>query len=371
MPEHNKALLTAKQGGIVWLPDFLSEKIPALRYQTMVLPGPQYLISDDPEYIRLPEAVALREAVQPGAVRLYLYNVNGVKEPQKMERKISVVLKNTGAADLHLRMLKYASPPATTNYFLAGKEGLATYFASKPENKIRTVKPGAYLSLDERLEGQIVRYDELVHGIYEFVLDGPAEISVVQTDPKTPGAVAAARVKEVATSRHSNAGRGVFGVSNYEVTLPDTLNANSPVQLVLADGKTDPWVKGKDAATGQQATLEGNYGVMYNVKLRWKSSNNKGLALVTWNARAGDNQWCGGMAAAMVVGGGKFAGGVVRLPSDSLRTKGAPEAVLIQVFPPGKEGAVQSIDLVYSPPGASCLPTPLVFIPVEMSAGLN
>ena len=105
---------------------------------------------------------------------------------------------------------------------------------------------------------------------------------------------------------------------------------------------------------------------MYNMELKWKSSDGKGLALVTWNARAGDNKWCGGMAAAMVVSKGKFAEGIVQVPSDSLRTRGKPEAVLVQVFLPEKTGEVQTIRLTYSPPGASCLPTPLLFIPVVM-----
>lgn len=87
-----------------------------------MVPGPQFLISDDPEYIRIPEAIAMQEAVSPGAVRLYVYNVNGVKEPQKIPRKITAVLKNTGKEELHLRMLKYSSQKPSTNYFQIGKQ---------------------------------------------------------------------------------------------------------------------------------------------------------------------------------------------------------------------------------------------------------
>ena len=366
-PEHNRAILHAKQGTIVQLPGFLSEKIPSISYQKIVLPGPQYIISDDPEYIRTPEAVAIREKVQPGSVRLYLYNVNGVKEPEQIDRKISAVIKNLGSSDLHLRMLQFSSQKATTNYFLAGKQGLADYFASSPDDKLVTIKPGQTVPIDQRLEKQIVKYDELVHGIYEFVIDQSAEISVVQTSPTTPGPEAANRIKEVAFSRHTNAGRGLFGVSNYLVKSTDTFSTkNEAAALLVADGKTDPWIIGKDAATGELAKLAGNYGVMYNIEMKWKSTNGKGLALVTWNARAGDNRWCGGMAASMVVSEGKFREGIVQLPSDQLRTKGAPEAVLIQVFPPAKNGEVQTVKLTYSPPGASCLPTPLIFIPVDM-----
>jgi len=365
--EHNQAILNTKQGSIVQLPGFLSEKIPSIQYQKIVLPGPQYIISDDPEYIRVPEIIALKEAVQPGTVRLYVYNVNGIQEPAKIDRKITAVIKNTGKSNMTIRMLRYSSQKPTTNYFMAGKNGLADYFASQPETKGRKVKPGQIIPIDEKLEKQVVKYDELVHGFYEFVIDQPAEISILQTAPTTPGPKAASYIKEIASSRHTNAGRGLFGVSNYLVMTKDTFDTkNDPAAIIVADGKEDPWVIGKDASTGELAKLAGNYGVMYNIEMKWKSTNGKGLALVTWNARAGDNKWCGGMANTMIVSEGKFKEGIIQLPADQLRTKGAPEAILIQVFPPAKNGEVQTINLTYSPPGASCLPTPLIFIPIDM-----
>lgn len=365
-PASEQALLKAKQGSIVELPDFFSGKFQDIQYKKMVLPGPQYIISDDPEYIRIPEAVALREAVQPGSVRVYMYNVNGVKEP-KMDRRINTVIKNTGNQKMTLRMLKYSSQKPTTNYFQAGKQGLADYFNATPETKSRTIKPGQTVVLDEAMEKRIAKYDELAHGFYEFVIDQPGLISVVQTAPEKGTVKASEQIDTVLSSRHSNAGRGIFGVSNYQVNTNEVLDTkDGAASLTIADGSQDPWVLGKDAATGKIATLAGNYGVIYHIEMKWKSSDGKGLALVTWNARAGDNKWCGGMANSMVVSDGKFKGGVIQLPADRLTTKAAPEAVLVQIFPPSANGEEQVIRMTYSPPGASCLPTPLVFIPVDM-----
>lgn len=364
----NQVLVTGKQGAVVELPGFIQQAFPSIEYQKIVQPGPQFLISDDPEYIRVPEAIAFQEPVQPGAVRLYVYNVNGVKEPQKMDRRIITVIKNTGTADMNLRMLKYSSQKPTTNYFLAGKQGLADFFAAKPENKIRTIKPGQVVAIDEQTEKYVVKYDELVHGFYEFVIDQPGQISVIQTDLKTSGSAALARIKEILPPKgHSGAGRGVFGVSNYRVITDGVLDTkNGPAEIIIADGKKDPWVKGHESTRNQVATLAGNYGVIYEVEMKWKSTDGKGLALVTWNSRSDDNQWCGGMAATMVMGKGKFDAGIIQLPSDRLITKKAPEAILIQVFPPAANGEEQTIKFTYSPPGASCLPTPLVFVPVDM-----
>ncbi|HSI69198.1 MAG TPA: hypothetical protein VK941_03130, partial [Gillisia sp.] len=166
---------------------------------------------------------------------------------------------------------------------------------------------------------------------------------------------------------HSGAGRGIFGVSNYKIENEKLIDTkNGPSQLILADGDTDPWVLGKESSTGQQAALAGNYGVIYEIELKWKSTDGKGLALVTWNSRSGNNQWCGGMAATMIVSDGKFAKGIQQLPKEELITRKAPEAILVQVFEPNGDEEIQSVHLTYSPPGASCLPTPLIFIPVDL-----
>lgn len=367
-PELQSAILKTQQGGIVLLPDFLTEKIPDLQYQKIILPGPQHVISDDPEYIRVPEAIALQEPVQPGAVRLYVYNVNGVKEPAKIDRRITAVIRNTGKGDMHIRMLKYSSQKPSTNYYQIGKQGLADYFASTPQNTIRTVKPGQAIAIDEKLEKYVAKYDELVHGFYEFTIDQPGEISVLQTDLQTSGPKALARIKQVLPPKgHSGAGRGVFGVSNYRVVTDSVYDTKDGVkEIIVADGQLDPWVQGKEKNTPGVAHLAGNYGVIYNIEMKWKSTDGKGLALVTWNSRSDNNQWCGGMANTMVVSEGKFKEGIIQLPSDRLITKKAPEAILVQVFKPAANGEEQTIRMTYSPPGASCLPTPLIFIPVDL-----
>ena len=366
-PALNNVIKNTPQGHTMQVPGLLSEQIPALPYQKIVLPGPQFLISDDPEYIRVPEGVALREPVQPGSVRLYLYNVNGVQEP-KMDRKIAAVIKNTGSQPMHIRMLKYSSQKPTTNYFFAGKQGLADFFQSQPETIAREIKPGASICLDPKQDKAVVKYDELVHGFYEFVIDQPGEISIVQTDLKTPATVAAARVKNaLATKQYAGAGRGTYGISNYRIIVKDTLaTKNGMTQVLVADGEKDPWVIGKEATTGELKSLDGNYGIFYNIELSWKSTDGKALALMTWNPRGDNGQWCGGMANTMVVSGGKFKEGVIQLPSNQLVTTKAPEAILIQVFTPPAGGGVQKVHFTYSPPGASCLPTPLVLVPVDL-----
>ena len=41
------------------------------------------------------------------------------------------------------------------------------------------------------------------------------------------------------------------------------------------------------------------------------------------------------------------------------------DAVLLQKFPPLPKGKTGVIEIEYSPPGASCIPTPMVLVPIE------
>ncbi|RZK60740.1 MAG: copper amine oxidase [Pedobacter sp.] len=359
-------LRNGKNGEIIQLPGFINQDFKKIEFAKVVLPGPQFVISDDPEYIRLPEAIVAREIVQPGSVRLYVYNVNAVKEPKKMPRKVTAVIKNLGSAPLHLRMLKYSSQKPSNNYFLMGKQGLNDYFSSAGSQKIFKVSPGETVAIDKALEQNVVMFDELVHGLYEFVVDQPAEIAVLQTSPETPGPRAYAIIKEIVPYGHKNAGRGLFGVSNYQISGKNLIKTDeAATQLVIADGVDDPWVVGRDGISGVEAKLAGNYGVMYNVELKWKSTNGKGLALVTWNSRT-DNKWCSGMANAILVKKENTKDEIVTIPVSQLTTRGAPEGVLVQVFRPDPNKEIQTLRFTYSPPGASCLPTPLIFIPIDL-----
>ena len=141
--------------------------------------------------------------------------------------------------------------------------------------------------------------------------------------------------------------------------------ADGPAQLVFADGEAEEWVAGRDSIAGERGENKGNYGVVYRVTIPYDSTDGRGVALLTYNARAG-GQWCDFQANALrVLTPGELEAatdGVVPVPAGQTRYGGPPEMVLIQTFPPAKNGG--EIELLFSPPGASCLPAPLVLVPV-------
>ncbi|CAN5339925.1 hypothetical protein BH09SUM1_BH09SUM1_16210 [soil metagenome] len=359
------AIVAAVPGGIVSVPELDTKKIAELDYEKMVLPGPQFLISDDPEYIRVPEGVGLRERVEAGRVRLYLYNVNGIKEAPQ-DTHVGAVIRNLGDGPLTVRFLNFASEKPSGNYYAIGKGGLRDFLSGGGLPAPIVVAAGESASLDPKLDAGALKSDDLAHGFYEFLIDQPAEISVLQAPFAAPLVEANGRLTEVLPpSKQSGAGRGLYPISNYRVRLknPAILDtAAGAVQLTVADGEKDAWITGFDSPTQTVSTLKGNYGVMYDIDIDWTSSDGRGLALLMYNARAG-GKWCDYIATSLKVSENDGPAEVVVVPTVENAVKAPPDMVLVHLFKPGANKGGK-IHITYSPPGASCLPTPLLFMPV-------
>ncbi|MBX7244589.1 MAG: hypothetical protein K1X53_03770 [Candidatus Sumerlaeaceae bacterium] len=364
--ELNDRIHAAAQGATIEMGDYDMEALPILNI-TQLASGPPLLFADDPEYIRVPEGAVLRERINPGPNRFYLYHCNGTTGTVS---KINAVIENLSDKPMKLRFLRYAFPGVGFDYADLGRRGIKMFLESKVQTwgEARVIPPHAIEPFDQAAETTTVKFDQLIHGFYEFEIDQPAQITVLQTTPDTPSPVAAKRIKDLLPPRSkSGAGRGYYPYSDYTVmNAPGEIMdvADGPRQIFIADGRLDRWLTGFDSSTSTSPIqLKGNYGVLYHITLRYKSSNGKSLALLEWNART--KSGCKAMSNCTHVGPGKFPAGSVMVPSDSNVLRGGDKAVLLQVFPAPKNGEEGTIEITYTPPGASCLPTPLLLVPVE------
>lgn len=364
-------LLAAQPGAVVLLPEFLKERpnLPILPVDIAPESGPQFLFSDKPEYFVTGNGIALQETIRPGLVRLYLYHV---PTPSDARKTITAVIENVGQQALTLRFLRNACPPPGKNYHGIAKAALAGFLEAKPTIAPRTLKPGQRALLDPKLDIATAGRDDLVHGFYEFEIDQPARVTVLQRDPESNSLEVLDTLPKLpqvlpGKEKGNGAGRGLFPICNIAVTnapgfVLDT--TNGPVQLVIADGKRDGWVRGHDSLDGKPSVNVGNYGALYRIRLTRASSDGRGWALVMCQL-PGHTAVCGKIGAVVKVSSGVWPAGVVSLPADRAVFGGAEEAVLIQRFSPLPQGANETLELIYSPPGACCLPIPLLFVPYD------
>lgn len=366
------ALHSARPGETVRLGTFLSNRpsLPLVPVQIKPSPGPQLLFSDKPEYLLTGDGITLREVVAPGKVRLYLYHV---PTPGEGPKTISAVIENLGRKTLRLRFTHRAFPPPGKDYHRIGKTGLLDYFNSRPPLLAFTLAPHGRAVLDPELDAAIATRDDLVHALLEFEITQPARVTVFQRGTNQASLAALDALPALPQTlpgkeTGNGAGRGLFPVSNFAVAnapgrILDT--TNGPQQLIMADGRNEGWIEGHDSIDGRASRNVGNYGVLYRIRLRWSSRDGRGLALLMCKVNS-TSPWCGAQAGAVQVSAGQWPAGTVALPGDRVFFGRPDEAVFVQKFPPLRKGRTGTIEILYSPPGASCLPTPLVFVPYEV-----
>lgn len=360
--------LSAPQGSVVRLDELWSRQreLPSVPLQISEAHGPQLLLSDKPEYFYTGDGIALQEEVKPGVVRLYVYHV---PDPAHGPKTISAVIENLGAKPMKLRFLHYALPAPGRDYHRIGKEGLMEFFNSKQEKAARKIPIGGRAVIDPKLDEMTVSGDELAHGFYEFEIDQQARVSTFEREPGMSSVEAIDKLPKLPLNlpgrRGNGAGRGLFSGSDFDVTAENGLvvdTAKGPMRLVVADGRRDRWVTGRDDISGTESVRDsGNYGAMYRIRLKRSSSDGRGLALLMTNR--GYGEWCGGQAGAVKVSRGCWPGGVVAVPTGRVEYGKPGEMVIIQKFPPLPKGRTEMIEIVYSPPGASCIPTPMLLVP--------
>jgi hypothetical protein len=352
------AIAKASQGDAISLP-----QIPVIATGRASLPGPTLLFSDMPEYIGETNGITLEEQIAPGNYRLYIYHVPGAPNTRRI---VSAVVENLSNRPLELRFTRTAFPPPGTDYPKMGIDALMTFFTGTNTPSPLVVPPLGRAVLDPRLDATEACDPQLVHAIYEFSINAPARIRVFQ---KSPGESSTniidtlPRLPARIPGRHSSgAGRGIFPgadllITNLAVAAMDT--SDGVQRLVLADGSRDPWVRGTDSLAGNLAvTNKGSYGVVYHVRLEYKSSDGRAIALLV-----GGLEGRGRAFAALSVSPGKWKGGWVRSDAGPAGRGPAPAAVVLQKWSPPPSGETRTIDLIYSPPGGSSLPTPIYFAP--------
>lgn len=363
------SLKNAKPGDVLHT-SFGALDMPALPLAiTPSADAAKLVFSDRPEYFRSGDGIACQEVVQPGLIRFYTYHVP-VPADGKARRVISK-FENLGDAEATLTFNSHSEPKIGGDYNVIALEAMNALLKNIGKGDIVTIPPKGH-EISDRIEPTI-KPDLLVHGLFEFTTDQPLRLTVAQvtaTD-KLEADVAAIdalpKLPLVYQGKTDSAGRGVFPTADFDVVIGANATydtASGPSQVIVADGVTDHWIEGVDAITGEKTANKGNYGVVYHMKLKWKSTDGRGLAVMLSSARF-ESQWCGNVAAAVRVNDGKQPGGVIGLPRTGKRFRGVPDACVIQTFDAPSNGGAMTIELDYTPPGACCLPTPILLVPIE------
>jgi hypothetical protein len=365
MEDFVKALDAAKPGDILQTPfASLDPAVPKLPISVVPSKSPARLIfSDRPEYFRKGDGIASQDTVQASDTPVRIYNYHVPVLTDKKPKRCLTVFENLGDGQATLKFSVYSVPKASGDYNLMAKQAMSDWFNGRGARVVKIPAHATYLA-----EGSdpIDQPDLLVHGLFEFTTDQPLRITVAQVTATADLAADAATVPTLPKlpmlpypPSKDLANRGNFPSGDLDGNLAQPYDtANGPAQVIVANGKSDPWIPGVDGISGDATIDKGNYGVAYHLHLKWKSSDGRGVAVLLTTGHKET------VSAAVKISAGINPGGVVELPREVVRFHGVPQACVIQTFAakPGTEG---TIELEYTPPGACSLPMPILLVPIK------
>lgn len=309
--------------------------LPPMPARSRHLAGRQLFFADSPEQAQGPGL--LYSAPVSGSVRAYYDVTNDTGGAAD----VNLVLRDAGPTTVAYAVYR-EDESANIGVTREGIDVSAAILRAPSKILIGRLNPGEQVVLDP-LSPTIQRWYSLL-GFCDLWVGGPAQLSfVLAPAPWDAAAYMGSGILPLippATRPWDGAGRGTFPRSRREIDLRPP--AGGPAVVDLANGRQDPWVRGKDATTRGPGGDEGNYGVTYVV--RGQPAVTTALVAVP----LGSPYW----------GVMEIGGHVYTAPHDPLPAA-YPGAFLVAVWPAGRRSS-----FAWTPPGGSEPPLALVSVPI-------
>jgi hypothetical protein len=339
-------LITNTQGAVVSLRALDPYSCPRIP-MSQTFTGGKLIFSDSPES-PANAGILYRDtnlaATVPGvANRIFVYHVNSSSFGRM---KFSVFIRNNGNSIAALTVRRTGISGPSSNYMLVGETAVYRWLASRP-GTTRAVAPGQTIQLDAKFDSIEVSQGELVNGIWDYTFDQPHAVIICALHSNDVPITAAPRLEVLARDIHD---RGTFAYCDKVCATGADAIADSAggIRQFPIGGDGDVYVTGCDNAVVPPvaATNNGNYGVLYTVKMNTTSDDSRALALLI-SPRGGP--WCGTINAVP----GLLPGGAFIAPSNGGAISDASSAVIEGEYLPGIR---KNLWFQLMPAGASSFP---------------
>jgi len=289
------------------------------------------IVSNSPETIK--EYGILYQDKVSGKFRLYGTHINGM---QTMAQ-VYVMVTNPTDKPVQLLTTQKGSVVPTTIPELLGNQGIVDWHLQGTTLEQLTVKPNETIIY---FQSEQLFPKQGTHFIFDGELDEDDELifNVIGIAPNEDPYLLE-QLNPLPKGRHI---RGTFDVSNISWEI-DASDLDGKPHRIEFGGGDDPWVTGKDGLTGEDTQNRGNYGVIYDIKIKDPEK-----AAITLVPRGG-----------IFKGAILYNDTIISMPkSGIIRPK---DAYLID----RTTGDEDEIHLVVSPPSGSFLPFDILLYPLD------
>jgi hypothetical protein len=353
-------LETLSQGGTTYMFGTGGDDLSETSVTNMDFGG-NFFYSDDPETVTA-YGIMYQDTFPPETSRIYLYHVNGISTTSK----ITIVGSNVSSSTATITLMQRAVEKPSGSYTSVGEQASYDYLTSTTSLTVFTVPPNTTFILDSTLETSTykVSHNSLLHAIYDVYSNQSVQYStcMLSTTSNTLSTFGSLTI----LADDGLGRRGTYPTRDRTKTLNSVLNtASGMFQMTIAEniGETpvvDPPLVGTNALTLSAVTLEGNYGVFYNINIPIVSSDGQKMALLMVPQG-------GAYAGAFQATAGVTPGAVFKAPTiGPIGTSGSSTGALLAEYSL-VTNSTTTVQLQFIPAGAMSLPIEIVFAPYTLN----
>ncbi|MGG4552988.1 copper amine oxidase N-terminal domain-containing protein [Paenibacillus humicus] len=232
--------------------------------------------SNSPETV-YSEGILYRESAI-GNTRFMLHHVNSTRKNVKMY----VVATNRGTETARLTQTSLGMGGPTKYATASGKMSVQRYFESMQYGyKFKDVwlSPGQSKVIFTELSSSIMRQGDVVSLFADLYSDQTIQYHVIMLSTTRDPINALQNLSVLPMDNHN---RGTYFDATRNIRYGDLLGL-TPARLMIGDNSQDPYLVGRDGATGTYQMNAGNFGVLYRIKLYRVAPR----TLITFNPRGG------------------------------------------------------------------------------------
>lgn len=296
------------------------------------------VVDDSPESI-VEEGIYYEADQLSGYVRFLIHKQNKRLSPAK----IYVIATNTGGETANVKMGPIGIGGPHKYVYVAGKSSVGKYLEARKSGQSSqlAIPAGESRIVFPEISAKALGPGQVFSSYADMMSDQPIKLQFVAVDADKDVFAALPALPVMKANGHV---RGTFEQAFRTIEVDEPLG-DVRARMLFGDNTIDPWLQGVDELEGTTAYDDGNYGVVYSIRLNQVKPN----TVIAINPRGG-----------FYAGAFDVNGRVVYTTSNTVLNNSNEASVLYRT-----RDNPETVTITFTPAPGSNLPINLLFLPIR------